>query len=278
MSHVLNLLLTHQAPACAGRMIEWWTHCCPPEDLLLAYSGEPGEFDRIPCANKVLIGDPRLRTSRHALERQSYTGVVQAASKWLAGKDYTHVHFAEYDHLPLIGDLNARQLAFLAQEKADLLAFQLRRVDGTNLPHYLYHAVLPGFSEHWQETSMREDRKVILSMFGSGSFWTREAFDAVARQEEPFPIYLELYLPTLTHHLGFRVRGWPESDLFIRDRGDFISRIESARQQGAWSLHPVKTLWDQPLEERRMRGMTRSQRGEGGDPRFQDKPRQQTSG
>jgi len=81
-------------------------------------------------------------------------------------------------------------------------------------------------------------------MFGSGSFWTREAFEAVAAQAEPMPIYLELDLPTLAHHLGFRVRDLPDQNQFVCVRPDRTEEREIARRKGAWALHPVKYLWE----------------------------------
>ncbi len=66
-------------------------------------------------------------------------------------------------------------------------------------------------------------------MFGSGSFWTREAFCAVCAVEEPFPIYMELYLPTLAHHLGFRVRDFGEQDRFV---GVFENQIAASIKPG----------------------------------------------
>jgi hypothetical protein len=53
-------------------------------------------------------------------------------------------------------------------------------------------------------------------MFGSGSFWKQDAFEAVAEVEETFPIYLEIYLPTLAHHLGFRLRDLSDPIDFVR--------------------------------------------------------------
>ena len=143
-------------------------------------------------------------------------------------------------------DFNARQLARLEEERADVLGFQLARVDGTSQPHLLYHAGLPGFAEFWRKVSVRADKGTVLSMFGSGSFWTREAFAAVAGREEPFPMYLELYLSTLAHHLGYRLRDWGEQNRHISSLGNFVDRIDEARRAGAWTLHPVKTLWTRP--------------------------------
>ena len=53
-------------------------------------------------------------------------------------------------------------------------------------------------------------------MFASGSLWRREAFDAIATTDESFPIYLEMYLPTMAHHLGFRLCDLGEQNDFIR--------------------------------------------------------------
>ena len=173
--------------------------------------------------------------------------MLRETSAWLQGRSFTHIHFAEYDHLPLIPDFNALQLARLEEERADVMAFQLTRVDGTNQPHFLDHAYEPEFLTYWSTFSVRDDKSIILSMFGSGTFWTLEAFKAVAAQMEPFPIYLELYLPTMAHHLGFRLRDWGQQNDFVRSLGDFVDRIDEARRRGAWLLHPVKTLWNDPV-------------------------------
>ncbi len=250
MSRVLNLLLTHQPAPAVARMVAWWCDHCPAENILLVFNGAESDFARLEHPQKVRVDDPRLRTVLHSRERQSYTGVFRVASEWLAGRDFTHVHLAEYDHLPLVPDLAERQLARLEEERADVLGFQLARVDGTNQPHLLYHADLPGFFPFWREVSVRADKGVVLSMFGSGSFWTRRAFDAVAAPPETVPIYLELYLPTLAHHLGYRVRDWGAQNRFISSLGNFVDRIDEARRAGAWALHPVKTLWTRPSSTR----------------------------
>ena len=82
-------------------------------------------------------------------------------------------------------------------------------------------------------------------MLGTGSVWTREAFLAVAAVPEPFPIYLELWLPTVAHHLGFRVRPFQGEAAtgHVRNLGVFsVRETERARRAGAWTAHPVKRL------------------------------------
>ena len=66
-------------------------------------------------------------------------------------------------------------------------------------------------------------------------------FDGAA-EPEPFPIYLELCLPTLAHHLGYRVRSLREGDHLVSNLGDFRDRVAQARRAGMWTIHPVKSL------------------------------------
>ena len=226
-------------------MLAYWSVRVPSESILFAYGGLRKEFDAIEHKRKFFVEDPRLRTRDHQREFQSLTRLFHGAAEFLKteGSESQFVHFAEYDHLPLVSDLNERQIERLAAEDADLLGFHLHRVDGTNNPHYLYHSTNDKFASFWSALSRRSDKEVILSMFVTGSFWRREAFCAVAAVAEPFPIYLELYLPTLAHHLGFRVRDFAEQDCFVRVLKDETGHIEQARAEGAWTLHPVKKLW-----------------------------------
>jgi len=72
--------------------------------------------------------------------------------------------------------------------------------------------------------------------------WTREAFLAVSEQHQSIRCYLELYLPTLAHHLGFRVRGWNEDHHLISNLPNKSVTLEEARKRGSWTVHPVKDL------------------------------------
>ena len=246
MNSVLNVILTHQPAGEVAKMIAHWSLSVPVRNILIAYGGKDNEFNRIEHPQKFFVDDPRLRTRDHQRELQSYTQLLKSAAQFLSshGSEHQFIHLAEYDHLPLVPDLNARQIERLKTEGADLLGFHICRVDDTSNPHFLYHTHDERFMQYWAKISRRSELEVVLSMFGSGSFWTREAFCTVCAMEEPFPIYMELYLPTLAHHLGFRVRDFAEQDRFVRALANEVPGADEARREGAWTLHPVKRMWE----------------------------------
>lgn len=243
---VLNVILSHQTAPEVEHMLAWWKDRVPIESIVIAYGGAHSGFGAIEHKSKILIDDPRLRTRDHQRELQSYGVLFQQVSQFLdvQGEDFEFVHLIEYDHLPLVEGLNARQIDRLNEEHADVMGFHLHRIDGTSSAHFLYHAANEKFASYWSEMTCRAEPEVVLSMFGSGSFWKREAFCAVASVREPFPIYTEIFVPTLAHHLGFRVRDFSDQNRFVGVLQDKTGEIARAQANGAWTLHPVKHLWN----------------------------------
>lgn len=245
---ILWIILAHQNAPTVGKIVEYWTNFVSPEDILVAYGGESrAEFGQIKHSQKLFIEDPRLRTRAHVLEKQSYTCVLREAGRWLRSRDtYTHVYLAESDLFPVSSELSPRLLSRLRKANADVLFYHLKRVDGTNWCHLLYHQNFPGFAAFLASLSRRPERELILNAIGCGSFWTRSAFDTVAEVDEAEPVYLELFLPTVAHHLGFRVVEFSEQNPFIsvipKGRGNVIS----CQASGALFVHPIKKLAELP--------------------------------
>jgi hypothetical protein len=247
MSATLVVLLSHQKPPEVAQTMAMWAPLLEPnsDSILLAYGGDVSSFKEIDFEPKVFIEDPRLRLKDLQRERQSLFGVLHAAAEFLnRHRNFDYVLLVEYDHVPLVGDLLQRMINRLEAERADVLAYHLHRIDGTSSAHYLYHVNEQRFHDYFAALSARSDKRVILSMLGTGSFWTHEAFETVATREEPFPIYFELYLPTLAHHLGFRLRDLTEQNQFVRALASAIVSVDEAKKSGAWTLHPVKHLWN----------------------------------
>jgi hypothetical protein len=246
MNRVLNLILTHQKSVDVERLLKWWSHCSPRENILIAYGGTEEEFNKLSWEQKIFIADPRLRVKDLARGKQSYNSVLRAAADWLkqpANQNFTHVYFAEFDHLPLVPDLAKRLLQRLATERADVLAHHLHRVDGSSFEFYLYHLADPAFMAYWHRISVRTDKEAVFQMLGTGTFWTRQAFLAVANQPEEISAYLEIYIPTLAHHLGYRVRDFADQNTCSRANPiPRITSVEIARNKGGWTTHPMKAI------------------------------------
>ncbi len=243
MSRVLNVILTHQRSAEVERLLTWWSRYAPIENLLIAYGGTEEEFEKLPAVSRVFVADPQLRVNK-SREKQSYIGAFRAAAEWLAGAEnraFTHVFFAEFDHLPLVDDLAAKLLERLDEQRADILGHRPRRIDGTSNVHYLHHVADPRFVEFWRRISVREDKETVLHMLSTGSFWSRDAFFSLAAQVQEVPVYLEIYLPTAAHHLGYRVKGFGDQSRCIFPAEVLGLSVETARQQGCWTVHPIKS-------------------------------------
>jgi len=243
VSRVLNLILSHQSRSELQRVLSWWFSYVSAEDLLLAYGGTEEEFEKLPDMSRLFISDQRLRAEQ-TRGKQSYGEVWRAAARWLAERQnepFTHVYFAEFDHLPVVHDLTSKLVARLEEERADVLGHGLRRVDGTSNVHYLYHLSDPEFLKFWRRTSVRSDKEVVFHMLATGSFWTRQAFMDVAARNEEISAYLEIYLPTLAHHLGFRIRDFQDQNKCVSTEAAPELSLESARQNGCWTVHPIKS-------------------------------------
>lgn len=246
---IANIILSHEPAENIKRMMEWWKHCVPVESIVIAYGGSREVFDELDMPG-FYVDDPRLKTLDHQRERQSYSGVMRAFLESPCADGVSYVNFAEYDQIPTLRNLNAAQLGNLSEEGADVLGYGVRRVDATSNAHYLSHQSDPGFGGFLQRISCRRDAGVVLSMFGFGSFWTVGAWRAVAEVTETHPIYLELALPTIAHHLGFRVRPVREevngacSRFAQPSPVQKHSRVDEAARAGALFCHPVKGFWE----------------------------------
>lgn len=223
-------------------MCRTWQRLNPDAKIHVAYGGTAATFQALDWPDRSFIEDPRLRTRDHQRERQSYRGIMQAAVADLAGSATKHILMVECDVVPLQPGLVHYLEERAGMENADVLGVKLRRADGTSHPHFLAHQSHPQFNT-WLEQSIREDQGVVLMTLGCLTWWTWEAFCATAMAPEPFPVYLELAMPTTAHQLGFRVRNLPEFEADIEPQGELAGVLEQRRSQGRWVIHPCKTIW-----------------------------------
>lgn len=243
MPETAIILISHQKPESAEAMVRTWQSLNPSALVHLAYGGTREQFKAISVSERTFVADIRLRTKDHPRERQSYQGLMRAVCRDLASRDISGLLMVEFDVAPLRAGLVDYLQARSQKDRADVMGVNLRRIDGTNHAHYLAHAASEGFS-HWLDFSVRNDKSVVMMMLGCLTWWTWDAFSRTAEQPETFPVYLELAMPTVAHHLGFRVRGLPEfqSDVVVMgERGD---EFHPRKLHGAWVLHPCKKFWN----------------------------------
>jgi len=240
---ILWVVIVHQSPDVVESLLGYWESLgYSRERMLFVHAGNKADFEALNISNKVFVEDREIRTVYHPSERQSYHGVFREVTAWMKGRDFDAVALVEYDHLPLVPDWGEKLCAFMEKERADVLCHHLTRVDDTNASHYLYHLQDEGFRGLWKKLSRREEKGVFLNAIMTGSLWKRDVFDAVAAHPEPVPVYLELYLPSLAHHLGYRVRGYGKQDDFVQVLPMEDPFSHRWIREGAWSLHQVKSL------------------------------------
>lgn len=246
-SGVALVLVSHEESGNIARMRRCWEDLTAPKHCVVAYGGNVTEFPEID-GDKVFVDDPRLRTSDHQREFQSYTKLLEAAVGFLADRSWEWLFLAEYDLVPLSADLFPVLIDEAEKESADLLGAGACRLDNTLHSHHAAHAATAGWSDWIGSISCRDDRSVVLSCLGCGQLWRREAIEAVVAAGEPVKSYLEILLPTVAHHLGFRVRPWKSHASFILPDPLPHENLNLYLSQGANAVHPVKTRWS-PLRQ-----------------------------
>lgn len=243
---ILNVIISHQERPCLEAMVRWWNHLFPGIRGVIAFGGNGEVGEDVHGWPVIPVDDPQLRVRDLQRDRQSYLGVMRAVRDATRADDHDWVNLAEYDQVPLHAQVLRVHLHGMENEEADVSGVRLLDVTESSYPHYLSHIADPLFEKYLDAISSRRRSRRVLAVMGCGTFWRREAFDAVAGAEPPMPVYLEIGLPTFAHHLGFRVRPFdPSQECFFKYSGDLTHEIGRARREGAHYLHPCKSLWKQ---------------------------------
>lgn len=240
----LTAVLAHLPAAEVHERFALLRAVAPDARFVLCYGGPAEEFPRIELDDKLFIEDPTLRGQAQHL--QSLTSTFAALwETYVAGDDdIDAVYLIEYDHLVLDPDFEQRLRDLAAETGADLLGKNCADRTSTNEEHYIRFRRDPGLQAHLRAVSVREDRERIYGCLGDGIWISRAALEAYLGVAEHPPCYCEVYVPTLVHHLGFRVVDVDaHGDLYrdVRWLPVFTPAEALARAaDGAVFLHPVK--------------------------------------
>lgn len=242
MSDFSWCILTHQPADKVAKMLQYWESLVTGKVIIL-YGGKEEEYAKIEYELKGFVSDSRLVTRDHPRERQSYEEVFRVAAELVKNIPSKYLYFTEFDQIPLRSDFQNQLAISMNKSGADLLCNGLNRVDGTNHPHYLNHLYDGALSGEISALSVRENKEIILSCWGFGQCWNREAFLRVAAVRSCSRVYLELWIPSIAHHLGFSVQSLNIDPDWNTPQGDLRQEDVSSLDEPLLIAHPIKTFW-----------------------------------
>jgi hypothetical protein len=241
---ILYVLLTHQPAPEVQAFLDDFERVLPGRRCVVCYGGTRDDFEGLGHSpDAFFVDDPALR--RRA--GQSYTQVLELVYERVVAPDpaYSCVHLMEYDHVVLSPRYEDELLAIMAGARVGLLAPSCADHTLVNWCHAIDLLDDHEFTKRLREISVRDqDDPSLWGGLGNGMTIGREALDEFCRRAGDLSRYMEVYVPTVIYHLGYRVLGAPEAaTLFDHVRfGPPYGREEATRlaRHGAVALHPVK--------------------------------------
>jgi len=243
----LTAILTHVDARGVEQQLAYLRGVAPGSHFVVCHAGERAELDKL-AANGVeaaFLDDPRLRTYGDL----SWNTVISTVhERWVAPRpEIEMLLLLEYDELILRGDFETALMELATRADAAFLGKAAGPRDDTNWPHNLRYRDNAAFNEFIARVSRREDSRTRFGCFGPGMVFRRDALDAVAAVigDAP-PVMQELMVPTLVHHLGFRVVDVNEhGDLYAGIRWKPQLTVEEAleaKRAGRFFVHPFKRM------------------------------------
>jgi len=237
-------VLTHLSAERVHEAVQLLTAVSPEARFVVCYGGERAEFARIELDDKLFIDDPTLRGPEQHL--QSLTLSFQALWHRYFEDDESSdsLYLIEYDHLILDAHFEVLLRDLATATKADLMGKNCGDRTATNDEHYVRFRRDPRLLGHLRRLSVRDDPSRLFSCLGDGMWISRRALQAYLAVDHHPPCYVEIYVPTLLHHLGFRVVDVDtHSDLYrwVRWMPSFgIDQVVAHSRAGTVFMHPVK--------------------------------------
>jgi hypothetical protein len=241
----LTAVLTHLPARLVERQLGYLRRVAPGGRFVACHGGKSSDFDGLTSDDAIFVDDPSLRgphfqKSLNDTLRGLYTAYVRD------DPSVDHVYVIEYDHLILQPDFADKLAALAERTGAGLLAKWASPRNDTNWPHYLAARDDRALNAFVDRVSRREDRSLRLGCLGTGLFFRRDAFEAFCTAEDAPPAYVELFVPTAVHHLGYEVVDVDAvSDLYVDVRWvpEYdLDEVRRAARAGRTFVHPFKDL------------------------------------
>jgi hypothetical protein len=243
---LLTAIITHLDAARVHAQLRYLRELAPESRFAVCHGGARRDFDALASGEAVHVEEPSLRG---ASREQSYTELLRAAYERFVRDEpgIELVYLIEYDHLILAGDFEERLTALAERAPAaGLFAKHASPRNDTNWPHFARYRRDERVNRFFGQISRRDDPALRYGCLGSGMLFRRDALAAIAAVADPPHAYLEMFIPTLTYHLGFDVIDVDAlSDLYaaVRWRPEYtVAEARAQKQRGRAFVHPFKEL------------------------------------
>jgi hypothetical protein len=202
---ILTAIITHLDAPAVRRQLDYLRALAPGSSFVVCHGGRREDYEQLGLESAVFVEDPSLRGPS---AQQSYTAILKGVHDAYVQDDESVelVYFAEYDQLFLRGDFERDLLALAERSAAGLFAKNARPRDDTNWPHLARVRHDPRLNSFIDRISVKNGAGPRWwGCLGSGMLFRRTALSAFCEVEDPPDAYLELFIPTVVHHLGFDV-------------------------------------------------------------------------
>jgi hypothetical protein len=242
---LLTAIITHLGTAQVRRQLDYLHRLAPESDFVVCHGGARRDFDELGLDEAVHVADRSLSGPNR---EQSYTGILRAVYERFV-RDQPRielVYFIEYDHLILASSFEQRLVALAGNSPAGLFAKYASPRNDTNWPHFVRYRRDERLNLFFEQVSRRDDPGLRFGCLGSGMLFRRDALGAIAAVADPPHAYVEMFIPSLTYHLGFDVVDVDAvSDLYAAVRWRPEYRVDQAlaeKRRGRAFVHPFKEL------------------------------------
>lgn len=240
----LTAVLTHLDPDRVHETLDALRLVTEENHVFVCHAGRREDFDRIEFSGKVFVDDPTLRGPERHLQSLSQVFEAVWRTRVQGDEGIDSLYLIEYDHLILDPSYEQRLRDLAVRTGADFLGKTCVDRTATNWEHYVRFRRDARLLSHLRARSTRDDPGKLFGCLGDGMWLVRAALEAYVEAAPHPPCYVEVYVPTLLHHLGFRVVDIDQhSDLYRDVRWDRPFAPDEAIgrfKDGAVFLHPVK--------------------------------------
>jgi hypothetical protein len=242
---VLTAVLTHLDDELVRGQVDYLRELAPESRFVACFGGPRAQFDRLTVEDVLFIDEPSLQGGHF---ERSNTGLLTTVYERRVRDvpEIEFVYFIEFDHLILRSDFEQQLVALANRTGAGLLGKFASPRNDTNWPHFLRYRDDERVNRFLTSISRRDDVALRLGCLGSGMLLRREALAAFSSIDDPPEVYVEMFVPTVVHHLGFDVVDVDgHSDLYaaVSWRPEYgVEEAVAAKRAGRTFVHPFKRL------------------------------------